>query len=78
MSLSKLFLATALATMIGAAAVTAQEATGTQEHHPGAAEDATAPAAPTTKPMQEAMPGAAELWNADGSRHDVARSGRRP
>jgi hypothetical protein len=58
MSLSKLFLATGLATMIGAAAVTAQEATGTQEHHPGAA-DATAPAAPTTKPMQEAMPGAA-------------------
>jgi uncharacterized protein (DUF305 family) len=58
MSLSKLFLATGLATMIGAAAVTAQEATGTQEHHPGAA-DATAPVAPTTKPMQEAMPDAA-------------------
>ena len=58
MSLAKLFLTTALATVIGAAAVTAQEATGTQEHHPGAS-DATAPAAPTTKPMQEAMPGAA-------------------
>ena len=58
MSLAKLFLATALATVIAAAAVTAQEATGTQEHHPGAAE-ATTPAAPTTKPMQEAMPGAA-------------------
>ena len=59
MSLAKLSLATALATVIGAAAVTAQEATGNQDHHPGAAEEATAPAAPTTKPMQEAMPGAA-------------------
>jgi uncharacterized protein (DUF305 family) len=59
MSLAKLFLTTALATVIGAAAVTAQEGTGAQVHHPGAAEEATAPAAPTTKPMQEAMPGTA-------------------
>ena len=58
MSLAKLSLATALATVIGAAAVTAQEATGNQDHHPDAAE-ATAPAAPATKPMQEATPGAA-------------------
>ena len=66
MSLAKLFLATALATVIGAAAVTAQEATGNQEHHPGAAEEATAPAAPTTKPSRRPCP-APRTRNGDGS-----------
>ena len=53
MPLAKLLLATALATVIGAAGATAQDA----EHHPGTAAEATAPAAPpVTKPAQETVP----------------------
>ena len=55
MQLTSLFLATTLATVIGAAGAGAQDAT----HHPGTAAEAIAAAAPpVTKPGQGAMSGA--------------------
>ena len=72
MPLMKFLLATALATVIGTAGATAQDA----EHHPGTAAEATAPAAPAvTKPTQETVPDAAACGSPDRSRIGGARAG---
>ena len=64
MQLAKLFLATTLAIVIGAASATAQDA----EHHPGTAAEATAPAAPpVTKPTEGAMPSATKPGMGDAA-----------